>query len=640
MPKSALTIEARFKDDFIYDSSDNTKMVGLKDKSVTSLYIPDTVKSIEIGALSGCSNLKSLTIPFVGLKEYSPTDLNQDRLGVIFGESSYEGVENYTTQYYYNSENKPVLVKYYIPESLKEITLTGSNFIQYGGFRNLKNVTKITIPESIKVLSKAAFLDCDNITEITIPDSIELIGGNAFDSCDNLKRVKISSGDGTNNETIIEDYAFVWCANLEEVEFPSNTVSIGKASFYYCTSLKDITIPSSVSYLGNSLFEGCTCDIVWEDNSNATTIEKSTFSLYEGTSIKIPSSITTIGEKAFFDCPNLTTVTMGKNITSIENSAFSKCEKLTSLDLGNSLVSVGEKVFSNCKALTSLTLPNTLKSIGKYAFEYCTCEIKWQNNPTIETIGEGAFFDYKGTSLIIPNSVTTIGHGALRCPNLTTVVLGSSITSLEEYAFTGCSKLKNVYYNGVSGNWCTITFGNLEANPMWCSQKLFVFDNNGDVSYNGNKYSLLAELVIPENVTSISAYSFVSCKPITSIVISDSVTSIGNEAFFDCSGISSVILSNNLTTIGDKAFSQCESIKSIIIPISVTNIGEDAFFECYKLEKIFYEGSKSDWSSITIGSSDSIDMDYVYYYSEEEPVESGNYWYYDVNHNPTIWEQE
>ena len=62
------------------------------------------------------------------------------------------------------------------------------------------------------------------------------------------------------------------------------------------------------------------------------------------------------------------------------------------------------------------------------------------------------------------------------------------------------------------------------------------------------------------------------------------------------------------------------------------------FYGCSSLRKVYYGGTASDWSSISIG----YDNDYLkratrYYYSKTQPTEVGNYWHY-VDGVPTVWE--
>ena len=68
-------------------------------------------------------------------------------------------------------------------------------------------------------------------------------------------------------------------------------------------------------------------------------------------------------------------------------------------------------------------------------------------------------------------------------------------------------------------------------------------------------------------------------------------------------------------------------------------------FDNEKTKAVYYEGSKEDWENITRFGDDFSDyIEYhvppVYYYSETEPTTEGNYWYYDENGVPKVWEYQ
>ena len=90
----------------------------------------------------------------------------------------------------------------------------------------------------------------------------------------------------------------------------------------------------------------------------------------------------------------------------------------------------------------------------------------------------------------------------------------------------------------------------------------------------------LTAVVIPNTVNSIKAGAFSACTALTAVNIPNSVTSIGDEAFYECSELAYVTFGNGIKTIGEGAFKGCSSIKAIELPESVTNIGEYAFVMC------------------------------------------------------------
>ena len=97
----------------------------------------------------------------------------------------------------------------------------------------------------------------------------------------------------------------------------------------------------------------------------------------------------------------------------------------------------------------------------------------------------------------------------------------------------------------------------------------------GNSAFSG--CSSLTSVTISNSVTTIGGYAFSGCSSLTSVTIPNSVTTIGYSAFRDCSSLTSVTIPNSVTTIGDDAFSDCRALTSVTIGNSVTTIGRSAF---------------------------------------------------------------
>ena len=171
---------------------------------------------------------------------------------------------------------------------------------------------------------------------------------------------------------------------------------------------------------------------------------------------------------------------------------------------------------------------------------------------SVTTIGEYAFSGCSFlTSVTIPNSVTTIGGYAFSgCTSLTSVTIPNSVTTIGDNAFNGCSSLTSV---NIPNSVTTI----------------------GGWAFRG--CSSLTSLTIPNSVTTIREYTFYGCSSLTSVTIPNSVTAIGEYAFGFCSSLTSVTIPNSVTKIGEYAFGFCISLTSVTIPNSVTKIGGGAF---------------------------------------------------------------
>ncbi len=245
------------------------------------------------------------------------------------------------------------------------------------------------------------------------------------------------------------------------------------------------------------------------------------------------------------------------------------------------------------------------------------------------------------TSVVMPNSVTSIGMGAFRlCTSIASVVIPNSVTSIVESAFSGCWSLTTLYYDGTIKDWLSIECGeDARPNTNIDFKYFYIKDENGTEEYNGSKYSLLKEVVIPSGITAIPDYAFIRCSSITSITISEGVTSIGNSAFYGCSGLTSVTIPDGVTRIGEAAFCKCAGLTSIVIPKTVTSIGYIAFNYCESLTAVYYKGTKTEWDAISIDSSDGIINSVTkYYYSETAEVTDYTlkYWHY-VDGVPTAY---
>ena len=431
----------------------------------------------------------------------------------------------------------------------------------------LSDINEVIIRPGISSIGDSAFDSCSNLTSITVPDSITSIGNSAFSRCNSLTSIAI----------------------------PSSVTFIGDGTFSYCSKLASITIPDNLTAISAEVFSDC----------------------YSLTSVTIPDSVTSIGDSAFDSCSKLASITIPDSVTSIGDSAFKDCYKLISITIPNSVTYIGDYAFDSCRSLTNITIPNSVTSIRDYTFDSCSSLTNITIPDSVTYIGNGAFnLCYNLISITIPNSVTYIGDYAFdSCSNLTNITIPNSVTSIRDYTFGSCSNLTNItipnsvtYIGNGAFNFCKSLI-NIAIPKSVKEIGALAFKN----------CSSITSITIPDSVTYIGHFAFDSCTSLTNVTISDSVTSIRHDTFASCTSLTSITIPDSVTSIGDSAFYSCSNLTSIAIPSSVTEIGYYAFENCGNLKKVYYGGSKKDWSAVSISPYNAPLWSATILYNQTEP---------------------
>ena len=477
------------------------------DDAITSVYIPDSVKSldnrcflyakkltsvcflggkVEIGeeAFGDCGKLKSIVIKdgsvSIGKRAF------KNSVNVTFGEDTFNHI----------------------------VSIGEEAFLKIPG--NSKGET--VIPDSVVSVGARAFANFYP-QRIVIGASLRDIGDDAFGYLKNLREIVVSkdnpylevSGkcliDKTKNKVVI---------GLPGAKIPSTVTSIGVAAFQYRTDIEQLTLSPNITEIGERAFANCT---------NMSYLSMS-------------DNLKIIGKEAFKECESLTSVTLGKGITEVSEGAFENCSSLGSVTMTNEVISLGKIAFSGCYSLKKVTFSDTLTTIGENCFRGCMALESVEIPKSVTKMGEGAFASCISiVSIAIPDGVTCIESSAFyNCAKLSSVKLPDGLTVIEGFAFFGCVSLTSIDFNA--------KLTTIKQGAFW---------NSG-----------LTKVNIPDNVTTVEARAFASC-PITSVRLPKNLAGFEADVFYNCVKLEYIETALSLKDLSRILKTERSSLKSVII---------------------------------------------------------------------------
>jgi hypothetical protein len=531
--------------------------------------------------------------------------------------------------------------------------------IEYSAFNECLSLPEVTFPASLTTVGVAAFANCDSLTNISIPGSLTNIGEFAFGACHGLIGFTVDDGnslytdvDGVlfnHDRTILVQYP---AGRAGPYSMPSGTTAIGGTAFDGCGKLTDITVPDSVTSIGHTAFYGCVNLARLTIPNRVTSIGSYAFGACGSlASLTIPSGVTYIGEYTFSWSTNLTNVTFSGNITAIGDGAFSLCTAMVNLIIPGSVTSLGNYVFQECTRLKGVYFLGDQPTVGGSAFEdasdavvyYARGRTGWGatfgGRPTAvwdvsmpydyEVVnGTITILKYTGAdvAVVIPDTIEGLAvarikeSAFLNLTNLVSVTIPATVTDIGDRAFSGCTGLEGVYFQGgpptlgaqvfpgddsatvyyrpeVTG-WDT-TFGGLPTEPLVPYRYRIDHGTVTITEYTGDSGVVQIPATIAGlPVTSIADSAFDRVQRLTEVTIPDSVTSIGDSAFAECTSLTRITLGNGVRSIGAWAFNYCIQLTSVHLPATVTLIKDFAFFHCPSLAEITVDGQNVNYSSV------------------------------------------
>lgn len=560
---------------------------AFKDRTLSSSFtIPSTVTVIEYGA-------------FLRAKFTANQSINVEKIGAsAFESATFAGSVTLGNKLYEIGKSAFQKATFNGQTSLEFPFLT--TVIGSSAFEGVSTLTSFVFNDGIEKIGYRAFYDVKNVTTITLTNSVQEIGDYAFASMDNLTTFTFGKGLSKIPNCIFYDNLALTTFNI-----PESVREIGSSAFRNVKNGGDINLPDSLITIGDYAFyyyaNNKSSGVNITFGKNITTIGTKAFSYASIKEIRLGDSVTSIGQEAFAYAKKLTFANFGSSPLNIESSAFYECTALVNVVFGNNLKSIGANAFYKCSALQSVDLPmSSSYTIGVSAFAYCTSIV----------------------TLEIPSNTTKVDYQAFYgCTALKYVWLKSGISTIvasSQYysVFYACSALVAVYTDASSkpSGWSTylnykttatassMYYGKTIADYYTASHSDFTFTGTiGAIEldkYNGSASTVLIpsfvntigtfafsnntslqKVVIPEGVTKLDGFTFNGCTALTTVILPQSLTYLGYYAFELCTSLTEIKLPSNLQYIGARTFGSTR-IDTLYIPASVTQMGEAGDEQC------------------------------------------------------------
>lgn len=384
-----------------------------------SITIPQSVTEIGAEAFAACSKLTAISLPSalttIGIASFHSTGLTSITLP--------EGMTTIEPGTFGKSKLKSIKLS----KSLKQITSNNESYNlgslpnEYYDFRKYINMYRD---------DSGAFQNCKELESIDLNGAVlTILGSYTFNECDKLRSIDLSS---TKLEEIPTS-TFYSCDSLRAITFPSTVKTIGQQAFYNNLSLESLKMPAALTSIYNNAFNECKKIRSIDLSATSLTKIESWFSNVDSLrTVKLPSTVTEIGESAFAGSP-IEEINFPASLTTIGNYAFSG-NRLKTVDLSATQFTTINNWFANNNKLRTVKLPETVTTLGENAFN--NCYITGINFPSsLTTISNNALNYCQIDTLRLPATVIEIGNSAFRYAKFDCVEIPSTVTKINSNAF-------------------------------------------------------------------------------------------------------------------------------------------------------------------------------------------------------------
>ena len=183
--------------------------------------------------------------------------------------------------------------------------------------------------------------------------------------------------------------------------------------------------------------------------------------------VTLSDNIRIIGNHSFDGCANLTSVIFGNGLTDIRYQAFANCISLESISFPNSLRTIGQEALADCTNLKEVNFGSQLASLLTNCFDGCFLlervnfaegNVSFRNISGVVYNGSRTLIIYVPHALsgkvAIPSGFSNISSASFQNRNkITGIYIPKSVHTINSFAFSGCSALNDVYYEGSEEDW-------------------------------------------------------------------------------------------------------------------------------------------------------------------------------------------
>lgn len=564
------------------------------DTALKSVTVPASVTSIEGYAFYRCTGLQEVL--FDTHDAAAPTAESSAFAGcnnvVVYGYESATAVAalvkannatevNTNTGANFTYENRSYEFTYSLDETAGTATVTGVACVDSSISECNISVPAQTLVNgkkyAVTAIGEGAFANSasvNNIVSVTLPTTIETVGEKAFANMSAL--TKLTSLSVSNTAPSFAADSFEGTSGVKVVCYDSATTMVALANDNAAAQAGSnggtlFTRESSTKHLSD-------LTVVANDQSatgsalDTVVITDDEYTLVEGTDYTIEyQNNTAVGTASY------TAKGIGRYDGSVSGT-FEICLYVLNYSVDDSSLTATLTSWSyNGADQVDVVVPSTIERDGK---TYTVTAIQG------ESAQNSAFNDpqNKVNTISVPDTLTTIGNYAFTgCSKMVSFTIPESVTSIGDYAFYQCFGLKSIdipesvkTMGSYSMALCTgleeVTgMEGLSALPSWGFMK--------DES--------LKSVYIPENITSAYA-TFYQCTGLEKVSGMKGLTEISTYMFGGTQSLKNFVVPESVTSIGVQAFYCASGLESITIPASVTIIGNYAFYYCTGLKEMTF----------------------------------------------------